>query len=90
MRNAQDKSIEHFGYTDSLSQPLFFQSDLEWERQQGERTHVWDPGAGPDLVLVPDPYGREGCDSGSYLVFRKLEQHVRAFKEDGQYSLAEP
>ena len=87
LRNAQDKSIEHFGYTDGLSLPLFFQRDLEWERQQGERTHVWDPGAGPDLVLVPDPYGREGCDSGSYLVFRKLEQNVRAFKR-WEYSLA--
>jgi Dyp-type peroxidase family len=80
LRNAQDESIEHFGYVDGLSQPLFLQSDLEWERQKGERTPIWDPGAGPDLVLVPDPYGREGCDSGSYIVFRKLEQNVRAFK----------
>jgi deferrochelatase/peroxidase EfeB len=31
------------------------------------------------LVLVPDPY-RKGY-SGSYLVFRKLEQRVRDFKE---------
>jgi Dyp-type peroxidase family len=80
MWNAQKEPVEHFGYTDGLSQPLFFQSDLERKRQKGERTSVWDPGAGPDIVLVPDPYGREGCDSGSYLVFRKLEQNVRAFK----------
>jgi Dyp-type peroxidase family len=73
--------VEHFGYVDSLSQPLFFQSDIEWESQESDGTDVWDPGAGPDLVLVQDPYGRNGCDSGSYLVFRKLEQHVRAFKE---------
>ena len=69
------------GIVDGRSQPLFFQSDIERERQKGDGTNVWDPGAGPDLVLVPDPYGREGCDSGSYLVFRKLEQNVRAFKE---------
>ena len=48
--------------------------------------------AGPDLVLAPDPYGQEKDGtgnvvyqhSGSYLVFRKLEQYVRAFKEREQ------
>jgi Dyp-type peroxidase family len=77
----QEYPVEHFGYVDSRSQPLFFQSDIERERMERDGTDVWDPGAGPDLVLVQDPYGRKGCDSGSYLVFRKLEQHVRAFKE---------
>jgi Dyp-type peroxidase family len=76
--------VEHFGFVDSRSQPLFFQRDVERERQQGDGTNVWDPGAGPDLVLVPDPYGRDEYDSGSYLVFRKLEQHVRAYKEHEQ------
>ena len=74
-------SVEHFGYVDGRSQPLFFQSDIERESLERGGTDVWPPGAGPDVVLVQDPYGRQGCDSGSYLVFRKLEQHVRAFKE---------
>jgi Dyp-type peroxidase family len=78
MRNKQRKPVEHFGFVDSISQPLFFQSAIE-RRQDG--TDLWNSGAGPNIVLVPDPYGREGCDYGSYLVFRKLEQHVRAFKE---------
>lgn len=81
MRNAQAYPVEHFGYVDGRSQPLFFQSDLEWARQTGDGTTVWDSGAGPHLVLVPDPYGRQEYDSGSYLVFRKLEQNVRGFKE---------
>jgi Dyp-type peroxidase family len=76
--------IEHFGFVDSRSQPLFFQSDIERVRQISDEASVWNPGAGPNLVLVPDPYGRQECDSGSYLVFRKLEQHVRAFKEHEQ------
>jgi Dyp-type peroxidase family len=80
MRNAQGYAVEHFGFVDGRSQPLFFQSDLEWKRQTGDGTKVWDPGAGPDLVLVPDPHGRPQYDSGSYLVFRKLEQNVRGFK----------
>jgi Dyp-type peroxidase family len=77
----QEYPVEHFGYVDSRSQPLFFQSDIERESIERDGTDIWDPGAGPDIVLVQDPYGRSGCDSGSYLVFRKLEQNVRAFKE---------
>jgi len=69
-------SVEHFGYRDSLSHHLFFQSDIG---QGSAETNHWNPGAGPDMVLVRDPYGRE-CDSGSYLVFRKLEQHVYDFE----------
>jgi Dyp-type peroxidase family len=88
IRNAQGDSIEHFGYADSQSQPLFFQEDIDRSRQKGSRTIIWDPGAGLDLVLVPDPYGKKDINgrivhycSGSYLVFRKLEQNVRAYKE---------
>jgi len=89
MRNTQKYPVEHFGYIDSGSQPLFFESAIERERQERDGTDVWPPGAGPDLVLVPDPYGEEKDSagkvvhqhSGSYLVFRKLEQHVRDFKE---------
>lgn len=89
MRNAQGDTIEHFGYADGQSQPLFFQADIDRERRKENRPNIWDPGAGPDLVLVPDPYGKEKDPasnvvhhhSGSYLVFRKLEQNVREYKE---------
>jgi Dyp-type peroxidase family len=83
MRNTQQYPVEHFGYVDSGSQPLFFQNDIEREGLERDGTHVWHPGNGPDLVLVKDPYGRES-DCGSYLVFRKLEQRVRDFKEHEQ------
>jgi Dyp-type peroxidase family len=81
MRNHRAESIEHFGYVDGRSQPLFFQTDLEAEAKAGG-IHRWDPSAPLDLVLVADPYADPHADCfGSYLVFRKLEQNVRGFKE---------
>jgi Dyp-type peroxidase family len=80
MRNRQGKAVEHFGFADSFSHPLFFQSDIERASQEKGR----DLGAGPNLVLVPDPYGRKECDCGSYLVFRKLMQRVYDFKKREQ------
>jgi Dyp-type peroxidase family len=87
----QQYPVEHFGFVDGRSQPLFFQSDIEREALERDGTDPWHPGVGPALVLAPDPYGVEekvGWEpyqhSGSYLVFRKLEQYVRAFKEREQ------
>lgn len=68
--------IEHFGYVDGRSNPLFFQDDIEKERAGG--TDEWDPSAPLNLVLVPDPFGGPSSQ-GSYFVFRKLEQNVEGF-----------
>ena len=67
--------IEHFGYLDGRSQPLFFSRDTEKETKR-----FWDPSAGPSLVLVRDPPGGSDEACGTYFVFRKLEQNVRGFK----------
>lgn len=72
-------SVEHFGYVDSHSQPLFFQRDLEKERQE-RGIDEWNPGVGPHLVLTQDPLGEVTTDYGSYVVFRKLEQDVARFE----------
>ena len=70
--------IEHFGYVDGRSQPLFLKSDIDKEEGGMDR---WDPTAPLSLVLVPDPYGQGEDSYGSYFVFRKLEQDVIAFNE---------
>lgn len=77
MHDEHDKKkvIEHFGYRDGISQPLFYESDVKGT------TQYWDPRAGPNLVLIQDPYGLSADDCGSYLVFRKLEQNVRGFRQ---------
>lgn len=83
LRNGADRGIEHFGYIDGRSQPLFLDGDIEEERRTTDGADVWKPGLGLDRILVPEPGAPDGSTRfGSYLVFRKLEQNVRLFKEE--------
>lgn len=79
LRNAAGEGIEHFGYVDGRSQPLFLQEDIDSERSAGG-TSRWDPAFPLGSVLVKDPGTTDAVSFGSYLVFRKLEQRVRDFK----------
>lgn len=82
LRNAQGNHIEHFGYVDGRSQPLFSQDEIDKERDQTDGISVWDPVEDPfKLVLVEDPTAGDSACFGSYFVFRKLEQNVRGFKD---------
>jgi Dyp-type peroxidase family len=71
-----DKAIEHFGYVDGRSNPLFLKDELENEAKE-----AWDPSASLGLVLAPDPFNSAPDAFGSYFVFRKLEQNVRNFNQ---------
>lgn len=82
LRNREGQTIEHFGYADGVSQPLFASHDIRRQRETGESFQHWDPRAPLSLVLVKDPNGRGEDSYGSYLVIRKLEQNVRLFNED--------
>ncbi|HEX8532513.1 MAG TPA: Dyp-type peroxidase, partial [Cytophagales bacterium] len=82
LNNEHGDGIEHFGYADGVSQPLFLAEDLAKGNENGqEKLSVWDPGAGLGLVLAHDRNGREAYSYGSFFVFRKLEQDVKGFKE---------
>jgi deferrochelatase/peroxidase EfeB len=82
LRNADGAAIEHFGYIDGRSQPLFLEEDLEHERMTTDGAGRWNPLVPLRDVLVRDP-GVASADHcfGSYLVYRKLEQNVHAFKK---------
>jgi Dyp-type peroxidase family len=80
LRNANDDTIEHFGYVDGRSQPLLLPSDVAREHNTGG-IDEYNPSAPLSLVLVKDPNGKTAASYGSYLVFRKLEQNVQRFKE---------
>jgi Dyp-type peroxidase family len=75
-RDRKAQPIEHFGFVDGRSNPLFLATDLEHETG----TDRYDPRAPLGLVLVRDPFGQGEAAFGSYLVFRKLEQDVPGFK----------
>lgn len=73
--------IEHFGYVDGISQPLLFTSE------QPFTPNFWNPVMPPSLVLVEDNTVDRAVHSnayGSFLVFRKLEQNVKGFKQREQ------
>lgn len=78
LRNEAGKPIEHFGFRDCISQPVFYTEDVEKARANG--FEKWDSLAPLSLVLVKDPLSVEEDCFGSYLVYRKLEQNVKKFK----------
>lgn len=77
LRNANRDGIEHFGYVDGRSQPLFLESDFRMP--EDGKAQFWDPFAELALALVKDPAVDDPGAFGSFYVFRKLEQDVRRF-----------
>ena len=77
--------IEHFGYFDGISQPLFTGKELkDYDKDQGRdppQSGDWDPAASLDLVLTADPFATVPNAYGSFLVYRKLEQDYDLFHE---------
>lgn len=71
--------VEHFGFTDGVGDPRFLKEDLE-RKEKGETAKRLFS-ASLNLVLVPDPLGTPNVSFGSFLIFRKLEQNVQAFKK---------
>jgi Dyp-type peroxidase family len=75
--NGKGQPIEHFGYIDGRSIPVFLKNDIEKEEEAGNNR--WNPAANLSLVLIADPHTNLEDSFGSYFVFRKLEQNVEGF-----------
>lgn len=79
LRNARGQVIEHFGYTDGVSDPLVLKHDLDAAFANGGFEH-FDPSINLGGVLVADPAG--GSDAyGTFVVYRKLQQNIRGFAQ---------
>lgn len=83
IRNANGDGLEHFGYVDGISQPLFLKDEVEAYKNSNLALR-FDPAAELDLVLIKDPLTNVKDSFGSYFVYRKLQQDVRGFKEAEQ------
>ena len=55
LENRNGDAIEHFGYVDGRSQPLFIDEDLAHERETTDGVDRWNPLVPLAHVLVPDP-----------------------------------
>ncbi len=72
------KVVEWFGFRDGISQPLFF-PDLYDKSSFTEKALV------PlRVVLLKDKGGDQWCSAGSFMAFLKLEQNVKAFKQNAE------
>ncbi|MBB3963211.1 Dyp-type peroxidase [Rhizobium metallidurans] len=82
LHNSNGDGIEHFGYVDGRSQPLFLTEDIDDERLTTDGATNWDPAFALNRVIVPDTAAPDPSRHfGSYFVFRKLEQNVKQFKK---------
>ncbi len=88
LKNSRGQFVEHFGFVDNISQPLFLKREIQLAKEKGGNFSKWDPRASLETILAKDPNGKKEDSYGSYLVYRKLEQNVKGFRED-QRKLAE-
>ncbi len=80
LRDAELQPIEHFGFRDGLSNPLFLNTDRKQVGKYGGDSR-WRPWAPLNLILTPEPSARKTPGYGSFLVYRKLEQNVPFFND---------
>jgi Dyp-type peroxidase family len=84
-RNEKEQVVEHFGFADGISKINLLQEDIDEEIERiGLRSGnpiYWNPYFPLRQVLVKDPGSPDEFGYGSYVVYRKLEQNVRAFRE---------
>jgi Dyp-type peroxidase family len=79
-RNQENFAIEHFGFVDGISNPQYMADDVARALKYAPQRQYWDPLFPLDSVLVPVTHA-EGASYGSFFVYRKIEQHVAAFKK---------
>lgn len=75
--DTKGRDIEHFGFVDGISQPLFTKDEIDSPTVQAMTE--FDPSAPTSLVLTRDPNGGSEHSHGSFLVYRKLAEDVQGW-----------
>jgi Dyp-type peroxidase family len=76
-KNQAGQAIEHFGYADGISNPLFLEGDLIWARTNRPSPLVLNPAELQNALFA---FSHGGVDyAGSLCVFRQIEQNVGTF-----------
>ncbi|WP_430240751.1 Dyp-type peroxidase [Neorhizobium sp. DAR64861/K0K2] len=79
--DVRGEGIEHFGYVDGISQPLFLTEDFLDNSGMPKPRGKWDEEFKASQFVVSDPGNPTTFSCGSYFVYRKLEQNVMLSKE---------
>ena len=79
----EGQAIEHFGYADGRSQPLFFKEDIQKEIKHGMAPICGIPRAPLSLVLVNDPASPNPLASGPTSSFASSSKMSLALNAQG-------
>lgn len=83
LHNDNREGIEHFGYVDGRSQPLFLKEDIGDEENRTDGIANWNPDFPLKQLIVSDrASSNPNLHFGSYFIYRKLEQNVKLFKTE--------
>ena len=77
VKNEAGHVVEHFGFVDGVSNPLYLKRKIE----AAGPTDKYDPSAPLSLVLTKDIHGGPYA-YGSYVVYRKLSQNVDGWNKE--------
>jgi len=78
IRNDKDQVIEHFGFVDGVSNPLYLKRKID----VAGGTDKFNPTAPLSLILAKDPLSADQWAYGSYVVYRKLQQDVQGWNDE--------
>lgn len=80
-KNKSTRVVEHFGYPDGLSNPCVTSKQYQKYTDGSKSMSHWNPVCNYQEFVVQEPGALTANSYGSFLVYRKLEQHTEKFQQ---------